>query len=301
MEPEFSIVLPVFNGERCLVRAVESVKAQSFSDWELIVVDDGSTDGSADLVARFAEDDRRIRLVRVANSGGPARPRNIALKMARGRVACFLDQDDYWAPEKLAAQRSKFAGSSFAVVYSDAYVEQGDRKTTYSDSWGPMFEGHVLERLVEADFIPMVTACVRMSVVREVGLLDESLSGVDDYDYWLRVARAGLSFGLVDQVLATWCVHDRNLSGDSARQQRLLLRCLDKHRRETPEVRPALTRRRERVRRESFVGGIERALNSKAGRRDRARHLVRSTQLARRPREFRELAAAAARLGRDLR
>jgi teichuronic acid biosynthesis glycosyltransferase TuaG len=96
-----SIITPVFNAERWLEDMLASVAAQSFTNWEHLLVDDGSTDSSAALIERAARADPRIRLLRMPGNGGPARARNAALELAKGRYIAFLDADDLWLPAKL--------------------------------------------------------------------------------------------------------------------------------------------------------------------------------------------------------
>lgn len=241
--PAVSVVMAVYNGSATVARAIGSVRAQTLSDWELLVVDDASTDGSADLVAGLAEADPRIRLLRSpSNSGGPARPRNAGLREARGGVVCLLDQDDLWHPDKLALQVAKHATGDFGLVYSDAVVERpGEDDALYSALWGPMAEGHVSQELLETCFVPALTAAVPAAVVAETGLFDESLSGVDDYDYWLRISLSGKAIGYVDQPLATWSVGSGSLSHRHAQQLERLVACLSKNAR--PEFQDLVDRR----------------------------------------------------------
>jgi teichuronic acid biosynthesis glycosyltransferase TuaG len=105
MNPTVSVVMPAYNAAAYIGAAIRSVLAQSHKDWELIVVDDCSTDDSASIVADFARDDDRIRLIRLErNRGAPAGPRNLAIQAARGEWIAFLDADDLWHPEKLRWQ-----------------------------------------------------------------------------------------------------------------------------------------------------------------------------------------------------
>lgn len=100
-----SIVMPSYNSENFIVRTIESVLSQSYSIWELLVVDDGSNDSTRDIVAKFGHKDSRIRLIGLdENNGAPAAPRNIGVREAKGKWIAFLDSDDIWHPKKLALQ-----------------------------------------------------------------------------------------------------------------------------------------------------------------------------------------------------
>ena len=110
MPPTVTVITPVFNALQTLERTVASVRGQDFADWELLLSDDGSTDGSVALADRLAAEDPRIRVLRCETNGGAARARNRALDAARGRYIAFLDSDDEWVPHKqLIAERNRRA------------------------------------------------------------------------------------------------------------------------------------------------------------------------------------------------
>jgi glycosyltransferase involved in cell wall biosynthesis len=115
-----SVIIPNYNCSAFIAQAVESVLSQSFRDWELIIADDRSTDGSAEIARNYAKKDRRIRFLQTpSHSGSPLAPRNLALKYAAGRYIAFLDSDDLWLPRKLEKQIPLFARENTAVVFSD--------------------------------------------------------------------------------------------------------------------------------------------------------------------------------------
>lgn len=116
--PLVSVVMPLYNAARFLRRPVESVLAQSHRELELVVVDDGSTDGGADLVEEYAGGDRRLRLVRSGRNRGVAAARNQAIDIARGRYITFLDSDDWWHPDKLRRQLEVLEAHDAAIAYS---------------------------------------------------------------------------------------------------------------------------------------------------------------------------------------
>ena len=107
--PRVSVIVPVFNRAGSIPRALESVAAQTFQDYEIIVVDDGSTDGSADVVERLGL--ARVRLIRSPQNRGAAAARNIGISAASGQWIAFLDSDDFWAPDKLAHQLAALEGA----------------------------------------------------------------------------------------------------------------------------------------------------------------------------------------------
>ena len=115
-----SIVMPMHNSSRYVEDSVLSVLSQTFKDWELLVVDDASTDDSRSIVERYAKQDRRVKLLRNEHpSGNPASPRNVGVREAKGRYIAFLDSDDIWLPNKLERQLPLFERQDTVIVYSD--------------------------------------------------------------------------------------------------------------------------------------------------------------------------------------
>ena len=117
--PMVSIITPVYNAERWLPKTLASVQAQTFTDWEQILVDDGSTDESAAIAAAAAADDQRFRFLRTPCNGGPSAARNMALDTARGRFIAFLDADDLWLPEKLSRSIAWMTAHGHGFIYHD--------------------------------------------------------------------------------------------------------------------------------------------------------------------------------------
>lgn len=202
MFPRVSVVVPTYNRGNLLPRAIESALAQTFSDFELIVVDDGSTDQTTAVVRGIA--DRRIRLVGDATRRGPSAARNRGIREARSGLVAFLDSDDEWLPRKLEMQLARLDGDSdpsTAVAYC--------RVHTYDDvthrpihEFGEPREGALFHDLL-AGWKPVTTSLflVRRAALLDVGGFDETLPCAEDYDLWLRLAEASYRFVGVNEVL----------------------------------------------------------------------------------------------------
>lgn len=120
MLPLVSIITPCYNAAPFISQAIESVLAQSFGDWEMIIVDDCSSDDSLSIIQEYARIDSRIRYLRTDKpSGSPTLPRNMGIKEAKGRYIAFLDSDDIWLPNKLSDQLKVFEKSEVAIVFSN--------------------------------------------------------------------------------------------------------------------------------------------------------------------------------------
>lgn len=214
-EPVVSVVMPVYQGREHLASAIESVLAQTFEQLELLVVDDGSTDGSSGIARTYVERDARVRYLQQENAGQGA-ARNAGIGVARGEAVAFLDQDDLWLPNKLARQLPLLDDA--AVVYSDTYIlrDGSNRKERFSDHVDGWPTPATLESLIAGNTIPVLTVLLpRRLLLAHAGLTsDPALQGVDDYDLWLRLAAAGVGFRYVPEPLAVYRVHEAAMSTD---------------------------------------------------------------------------------------
>lgn len=219
-------VIPAHNGASIIRRAVASVQAQTRPVAEIIVVDDGSTDGTADIVAQMATADPRIRVLRRSvASGGPATPRNLGIASARADWIAFLDQDDEWLPTKMERQLPHLH-RPIDVVYSSAVWEAGTKWLPFQLK--PILPDNPLETLAHSDEIPMLTAVASRPRLLAVGGFDASpaFSGVEDWHLWIKIALAGGRFFLVDEPLARYYRTEGSLSSPTeahVRAQRALL------------------------------------------------------------------------------
>lgn len=190
MSVRVSVIIPAFNSVGTIVRAVESVLSQDWSNLELIVVDDGSTDGTAELLAvRYPE---QVIVIRQDNRGAAA-ARNRGIAAAKGEFVAFLDADDEWVPGKLRLQIEQLdENSGAALCFADmSHWENGReiyRSYLRERGLGPC-GGKIFDRLLQECFIFTPTVIVRRTVFATVGPFDEGLRICEDYDLWLRIAK----------------------------------------------------------------------------------------------------------------
>lgn len=184
--PAVSVIIPAYNAAAYIATAVDSVLDQKGVTVEILAVDDGSTDGTWELLGRFGP---AVRRVRQAN-GGPARARNHGARLAAGEWLAFLDADDEWLPHKLAAQLT--AAGDAGLVYTDRYNfgECGRVNERQSDGVR-LWEGDVFEPLLRQNFITISSVILRRDWFERLGGFDEALIGTEDWDLWLRYAAEG--------------------------------------------------------------------------------------------------------------
>jgi glycosyltransferase involved in cell wall biosynthesis len=201
--PCVSVVIPTYNRVHVLGRAIKSVLAQSFPDFECIVVDDGSTDGTVEAVESFQ--DPRVRCVRLATNGGVSRARNEGIQVARGELVAFLDSDDEWLPRKLELQVARLRESEDArttVAYCAAY-KYDEFRNRMGIHGGAIYEGDVFDPLLTGWYPPTASLfIVKRSSLLDVGGFDEGLACAEDYDLWLRLAQTANHFVAVNVALA---------------------------------------------------------------------------------------------------
>jgi glycosyltransferase involved in cell wall biosynthesis len=243
-QPLVSVILAVRNREACVGRAIESVLAQDYSNFELIVVDDGSTDGTAKAVQAYGDS---VRLVR-QRPAGPYAARNLGLKHARGALIAFIDSDDAWLPRKLALQVPLMERPEVGLVFGDTiHVSAPDDgasptgRTSFRIS--PPSRGYVAERFSWGNFVPTCTVLARRSCLEEIGGFSRSSPISADYLAWFQVA-LGHELDHVDEPVALYTVHAEGISFDLGRSlaARILLFSAELQRAQDEQARSLVRR-----------------------------------------------------------
>jgi len=224
--PLVSTVIPVYQGERFIERALASVFAQEYGPLEVIVVDDGSSDGGAALAAAHAG----VRCLRQPNHGVPV-ARNAGIAATRGEFIAFLDQDDAWLPGKLHAQMRRMRERPEL-----RYVVARQRMALAPGAQVPAWLRRGLLDEDQSGFLPS-TLLARRSAFDEVGPFDPGLSTVSDLDWFVRARDMGVPMEMLPEVLVQRWVHDSNHSSQVRNHRAELLRVLHRSLRRRGEVR----------------------------------------------------------------
>jgi glycosyltransferase involved in cell wall biosynthesis len=209
--PLATVVMPAYNAARFIAQAVASVRRQTVADWELVIVDDGSTDDTGRIVSRIR--DARIRCIRTENRG-PTAARNRGLTEARGEVVAFLDSDDVWFPQKLAAQMDVFAREpEVGLVHTNVLfiTEDGRRIRTGRGTLKRTPDGDCLDRIIVRNAVVTSTAAIRRSLLARTGDFCPELRGPEDWDLWWRFAACS-RFRYIPRVLAAYRVRKESVS-----------------------------------------------------------------------------------------
>jgi glycosyltransferase involved in cell wall biosynthesis len=207
MNPLVSIVIPTYNRAEDLKRALKSVFDQTFTDWEVVIVDNHSIDNTESLIESFNEP--KIRLFKIHNEGIIAASRNLGLKHASGEYIAFLDSDDWWHPQKLEVSL-KYLERGADVVYHDLFLVRKStqkifwKKSTARNLKSPIF----VDLIVNSNALPNSSVVVRKQIMNEIkGFAeDRDLIAAEDFDAWLRIAKISEKFERIPQTLGCyWC------------------------------------------------------------------------------------------------
>jgi teichuronic acid biosynthesis glycosyltransferase TuaG len=211
--PVVTVITPCLNGIRFLPDMVASLKRQSLAEWELIYVDDGSTDGSLKYMETVAADDPRVRIFRTSGRQGASTARNLGISEARARFVAFLDSDDWWLPEKLELQveqmvreRAAFSCTGYWVCHEDGSIIRAQKV------FGPVTSRRHLRKQA---VIGCLTVMYESAALRSKRFRTH-LAGAEDYVLWYEmldeVERRGLTTTFLPQPLACYRVHDAGKS-----------------------------------------------------------------------------------------
>lgn len=206
-----SVIIPVYNGERYIVQAIESVLSQTYENFEVIIVNDGSMDNSYEKIEPFLKQ-RNIKYIEQKNKGVAA-ARNTAIKNSSGELIAFLDQDDLWLPEKLEIQVDYLRRhSEVGLVHSNiSYINECPDIAETPQNWPTNIHGMCFKDLFVKNCIAVLTVVVNRTCLDFVGPLNESIPRSDDYELWLRVSRR-FPIGHVGTALAIYRIHESNTS-----------------------------------------------------------------------------------------
>jgi glycosyltransferase involved in cell wall biosynthesis len=215
-KPFFSIVIPTYNRAEKLRLALISVISQTFQDFEVLVVDDGSTDNTKQVVDSF--DDSRITYSWAPNSGGPATPRNIGIDLARADWVCFLDADDIWYPKKLNIVHETIERyQDLDLICNNEIMSICGPPTKSLLKYGPFEPNFYRRLLIYGNRVSTSATTVRRAFLNQYNLRFNQSPNyviVEDYDLWLRIAFYGGRFNFISEPLGEYVIENDNISGN---------------------------------------------------------------------------------------
>lgn len=207
-----SIIMPAYNSAAYIRQTVESVQKQTFTQWELIIIDDGSTDNSLEIIRQIAESDPRVRYASQEN-GRQGKARNHGLKLAQSQLIAFLDADDLWLPSKLQLQVDALGQHKADLLFSDGFIclnNEMEREDCRFETHKGWLEGEAaLRAFFESNQIPVSTVLCKREILDSVGCFDEQrdIQNCEDYDLWIRLIEKGYRFYGMSECLLRYRVH----------------------------------------------------------------------------------------------
>lgn len=226
--PSISIVIPTYNHAQFLRTALDSIRAQTFDDWEAIVVNNFSEDNTIAVVESY--DDPRIRFVNFSNHGIIAAARNHGLSLTQAPFVAFLDSDDFWYPEKLQRCMEKLAQGYDLVCHAEVWVGPAERRRTVH--YGPEARATYESLLLDGNCISTSAVVVRRESLERAGgfSVQPAFVTAEDYELWLKLARDGARIGFVEEVLGEYLIHEGNQSRAALRNMSAVMAVFEHHR-----------------------------------------------------------------------
>lgn len=220
MKTTLSVIIPVFNGEKYIKKAVDSVLNQTFLPQEILIVNDGSTDKTKSIIEEYQKSYSNLRCVHKTN-GGLSSARNTGIKEAKGDFLAFLDADDLWEKTKLEKQMQVFQNSKFkdlGVVYCDYYNfdEKGNRiKDSEYFQLNESIKGNIYKQLIVGNLVASSGSgvLIKKECFEKVGFFDEKLKACEDWDMWFRIAQF-YEYDFVPEKLVGLRRHNKNMQND---------------------------------------------------------------------------------------
>lgn len=201
-KPTVSVIIPTYNRAHLVGRATQSVLNQTYKDFELIIVDDGSTDNTKDIIREFRKKDKRIKYIRHEKNRGGSAARNTGIKATRGEYIAFQDSDDEWLSEKLEQQMKIFKNvpSKVGIVYTGFLRIENSKKNYIPSSWVSKKEGNIHNELLKGNFVTTQSIVTRKKCFMKAGLFDENLPRLQDWELVIRLSKY-FEFRCIDKPL----------------------------------------------------------------------------------------------------
>ena len=227
--PKVSIIIPCYNASATIWETLDSLYEQTFKNFEIVIVNDGSTDESASIIECYTNKfNRRLNLITQTNQGQTV-AKNVGIRNSSGQFIAFLDSDDIWAPEKLECQAFLMQSNlDMGLSYTNAYKinEMGVKTDTITAS--PLYRENCFDRLLLRNNIVASSVMIRREMIDQVGFFDESLEACENWDLWIRIARVA-PIDFIDTALTFYRIHQGNMSKNIDKMRRSRLKIIDKH------------------------------------------------------------------------
>ncbi|MEN6293489.1 MAG: glycosyltransferase family 2 protein [Methanobacterium sp.] len=213
MKPTVSVIIATYNRAYLIGRAIKSILDQTFQDFELIIVDDGSSDNTKELITKYMQEDPRIKYIKNKRNLGLPKTRNEAIKVAQGKYIGLLDDDDEWLPNKLEKQVNKFQSTpkTVGLVYCGLiYISRNEKP---SKTIIPKLKGNLFTDILKGNFFGSSTPLIKKECFEKSGFFDGNFSNGEDWDMWIRISK-NYEIDYVPEALTLYYVHGNQMSAN---------------------------------------------------------------------------------------
>ncbi len=210
-----SVITPTYNSETYIRETIESVRQQTYPNWEMVIVDDGSTDRTISIIEEYQKEDDRIRLIALERNQGAAVARNTAMEHAQGRYIAFLDSDDRWLPKKLERQLAFMQEHDYAFTYTGYKRVQINDEGQTIEKEVTMPENTTYKQLLKSCVIGCLTVMLDREKIPEIRMAN--IRSRQDYALWLNLTRRGYTAYGLHEVLAAYRVRSNSISSNKIR------------------------------------------------------------------------------------
>lgn len=201
MKEKVSVIIPTYNREKTLLRALQSVINQTYSNLEVLIIDDGSTDGTAGVVNTV--EDERVKYIMLEKNGGPSNARNVGVQMASGEWIAFQDSDDSWHEDKLEKQIAyRNSNPNYSLIYciGNVHFSDGIDRIVLGKPWPAIMEGNMTHTLLQRNVVDTPTMFMKRECFLDVGGFDTTYRALEDWEFVLRFSKK-YEIGFVSEAL----------------------------------------------------------------------------------------------------
>lgn len=213
--PVVSVVMPAYNAEKHIEASIVSVLSQQFTEWELLIINDGSSDNTQEIIDKYVALDIRIKSFYQQNSR-QGKARNVGIQQAKGEYVAFLDADDIMFPDRLSYQIQTIEDSAFDMLFNNAYKFKDDYNASNLETFlvkNETFTGNqALHSFLEMNPVPMLTVLVRKKALEEVGCfsINPTFENAEDYHLWLKLLKAGKNIFSTDKIVGAYRLYEQS-------------------------------------------------------------------------------------------
>jgi teichuronic acid biosynthesis glycosyltransferase TuaG len=229
-----SILMPAFNAENTIAESIKSVINQDYKIWELIIINDGSSDSTKQLAVNFTKVDSRIKLINLKSNVGLPGARNIGFENSKGKYITFLDSDDIWLKNKLSSQFDYHQRNRTINISHTGFVNfnnKGIILRPFKFITESMYKkkGNLLPQFLFKNIVGILTVMIDRSILSEVGGFDQNLWGLEDQDLWIRISEKNHKFGYLNKNLAHYRISSQGMMKSLGKYKKAYKVLIHKH------------------------------------------------------------------------